>query len=113
MKPVPKPTPAAKLRAAADRKQRKAYDLVYLLVTERDHGACRVCGALYPPLSMHRHHIVYRSAGGPTSLANVLLLCRVCHQDEHEHTIRITGDAHEPDALCVERQYGSRWVRVV
>jgi hypothetical protein len=40
---------------------------------------CRFPGCSQPPAACHPHHIIPRSEGGPTSLANMLLLCTFHH----------------------------------
>ena len=73
---------------------------VYAAVTQRDQRRCRCCGdyasaqALGTLKQAHHHHIVYRSAGGPTSSANLCLLCARCHSDEHQHRLKVEGDAN-------------------
>ena len=47
-------------------------------VTARDRH-CRFPGCHQPPAACHPHHIVPRSLGGPTSLANLLSLCAFHH----------------------------------
>ena len=77
-------------------------------VDERDHRSCRACGRRTNPdhvglLRGHRHHIVYRSAGGPDSTDNLCTLCPVCHSDEHvKRTLEIEGNAD--DALAFWRK---------
>lgn len=73
----------------------------------RDRGICRVCFCQttkaftgHPKLWGQAHHIVYRSAGGPDDLWNLVWVCGACSSDEHEHRISITGTA---DNLKVER----------
>jgi Domain of unknown function (DUF222)/HNH endonuclease len=47
-------------------------------VTARDRR-CRFPGCEQPPAACHPHHIIPRADGGPTSLANLLLLCTFHH----------------------------------
>jgi hypothetical protein len=47
-------------------------------VTARDRH-CRFPGCDQPPAACQPHHVVHRSAGGPTSLVNMLLLCSFHH----------------------------------
>lgn len=49
----------------------------------RDHG-CRFPGCDRPPEWTDAHHIVPRERRGPTTLRNLLLLCRVHHRCVHE-----------------------------
>jgi 5-methylcytosine-specific restriction endonuclease McrA len=87
-----------KRRAKAD--AAKTWQRLCDLVTVRDRGRCRVCHVLTherpdadPRTRAHRHHVVYRSAGGADTLDNVVLLCGQCHDDEHQHRIDISGNA--------------------
>lgn len=69
------------------------------LVDARDHRTCRCCERRTNPddvglLRGHRHHIVYRSAGGLDECRNVVTLCARCHDDEHvKRTLEIDGNA--------------------
>lgn len=69
-------------------------------VDARDKRNCRACGRKSDPEAVgltkrgHRHHIVYRSAGGEDVSANVVTLCFECHNDEHvKSTLQIEGNA--------------------
>lgn len=94
---------AAKAEAATER-------AVYAQVTAADEHRCRVCGVWCTPDATtllgkgHHHHIVYRSAGGPTTVENVCLLCARCHNDEHQHRIAIDGNAHQAPWLTLSRR---------
>lgn len=74
---------------------------VYAAVDLRDKRCCRVCGVKADPTAVgvlqkaHHHHLVYRSAGGPTETSNIALLCAKCHNAEHKHQIVIEGNADE------------------
>ena len=84
-------------KAAVDANWRK----VCALVHARDGRACRCCGKRTNAnavglLRGHRHHIVYRSAGGKDETINIVTLCPTCHDDEHvKRTLRINGNADE------------------
>ena len=81
---------------------RKQRDALRLATWERDGGRCRVC-RIRVRLNgnslmecMHRHHIVYRSAGGPDDLSNLVWICGQCSSDEHDtKKISITGTASD------------------
>lgn len=82
-------------RAAALEKRR-----VHAIVDTRDKRQCRACQKRANPdaiglLRGHRHHIVYRSALGPTVSENLATLCASCHNDEHRHRFQIEGDADD------------------
>ncbi|HEX2027817.1 MAG TPA: DUF222 domain-containing protein [Nitriliruptorales bacterium] len=57
----------------------------------RDRG-CRRCGA--PPAWCQAHHLIHWADGGPTSEANLVLLCRACHRTIHTGgwTVRLHPD---------------------
>ena len=67
----------------------------------RDKRICRACGTRSDPDAMgltkrgHRHHIVYRSAGGKDESSNLVTLCAKCHNAEHRHRLEIRGNADE------------------
>lgn len=52
----------------------------------RDDWMCRACGNRR---TLDPHHVIYRSHGGKDELNNLLILCRRCHDDEHEKRLRI------------------------
>lgn len=86
-------------KAAADAANWKA---VCQIVDARDKRECRACGKKSNPDGVgllnrgHRHHIVYRSAGGQDVSANLVTLCATCHNAEHvKRTLRVDGDADE------------------
>ncbi len=68
-------------RRLASRAQRRALRI-------QDHGVCQFPGCT----STHHldaHHVIAWSAGGPTDLANLILLCRRHHTFVHEGGARI------------------------
>ena len=86
---------AKRQKAAGKRKQSQADKLVYVAVDARDGLRCRIC-LEYAGLDIHRHHLVYRSAGGLTTTANVLSLCPTCHVvGIHGGRLKASGDADE------------------
>ena len=60
----------------------------------RDQG-CRFPGCTAPAHWTDAHHVTYREHGGPTTLDNLVLLCRRHHTAVHEGGWRLTLD---PDA---------------
>jgi hypothetical protein len=50
----------------------------------------------------HCHHVVFRSRGGKTELANEVAVCGTCHALIHAGLLRVTGDARD----------GLRWIPV-
>lgn len=57
----------------------------------RDRG-CRFPGCDRPPEWTDGHHVIHRAHGGKTSVANLVLLCRVHHRRVHEEgwSLRLT-----------------------
>ncbi len=95
------------LPSRVDRAKEKAvkdaanWRLVCKVVDARDGRACRVCGTKTNPdavglLRGHRHHIVYRSAGGKDVSENLVTLCAECHDAEHvKRSLHVEGNADE------------------
>jgi 5-methylcytosine-specific restriction endonuclease McrA len=84
---------AAKKKADAE----AAWIAVCKAVDARDGKACRCCDKRSDPDATglltrgHRHHIIYRSAGGPDESWNLVTLCARCHDAEHRGELRIDG----------------------
>jgi 5-methylcytosine-specific restriction endonuclease McrA len=87
----PKGEPMCLRAAALKRQDELAWRALKARVTKRDLKRCRVC----LKAGADHHHILSRSLGGRDTDANVLLLCRECHQHRHAGLIRITGNAME------------------
>lgn len=68
------------------------------VIDARDGKACRCCDKRSDPEATgllvrgHRHHIVYRSAGGKDESGNLVTLCAECHSAEHHNRLRIEGN---------------------
>ena len=81
-------------KAAAEKVWREVCKAVDL----RDGKVCRCCDKRSDPDATglltrgHRHHIVYRSAGGKDTTDNLLTLCAACHNDEHKSRLQIGGN---------------------
>ncbi|MGE2814173.1 HNH endonuclease signature motif containing protein, partial [Mycobacterium heidelbergense] len=62
-------------------------------VLEHRHRTCAVpgCGATR---GLHAHHLRHWEDGGPTELANLVLVCPYHHRLHHRGIITITGPAH-------------------
>ena len=86
--PQPKPETRVTADMRTKRQAANAHRDVYTAVTMRD-GGCRCCGRAW---GLHRHHLVFRSQGGATTTANVLLLCDSCHHAVHKHRLTICGN---------------------
>jgi 5-methylcytosine-specific restriction endonuclease McrA len=93
-KPRPKVLEKRDLQREAERQKRDAYAAVDL----RDGRRCRCCGQSADPRAMsalqrgHRHHLIFMSRGGQDTLANLVLLCAVCHARVHCRELVIVGD---------------------
>lgn len=85
---LPKPEPHARVKARRQRQQAVADRAVYRAVDARDGQCCRVCG-IYCGASIHRHHVRFRSLGGPTTLENLLSVCQKCHKAIHDKRIQV------------------------
>ncbi len=59
---------------------------------EKIHGSCAKCGFVG---SLHAHHIIPLSKGGPNSKANRMLLCERCHTNQHSHMQKNKVKAHK------------------
>ena len=74
------------------------------VVDQRDGRMCRCCDKWSDPEATglftrgHRHHIIYKSAGGADESWNLLTLCAKCHSDEHRNKLRLTGLSDHVDA---------------
>ena len=69
---------------------------------EHRHRTCAVPGCA-ATRGLHAHHIRHWEAGGPTELANLVLLCPYHHRLHHRGVITITGP---PQDLCVTDSAG-------
>ncbi len=70
---------------------------------------CRFPGCRRPPLMCHAHHVIHWIDHGPTSLANLLLLCGHHHRLVHSGPWQVTLDPaghtefHPPPGATRER----------
>jgi hypothetical protein len=66
----------------SNKRDKKQWEDVKLLVCNLDHWRCRGlnCGAE----TIQPHHIIFRSQGGQDDITNVMLLCPACH-DRADH----------------------------
>jgi 5-methylcytosine-specific restriction endonuclease McrA len=70
----------------------------------RDGWKCRHCNSRGP---LHPHHIIYRSAGGPDELWNVITLCAFCHGEGiHKANLKIVEPADANRAVIMVRRLG-------
>jgi hypothetical protein len=75
---------------------------------------CAFPGCTRPPSMCHAHHIVHWVDGGPTSVANLVLLCGEHHRVVH-HTpwqVRLRPDDGLPEFLPPARRDGHRPGRI-
>lgn len=112
----PEGTSASMEQIEADRIIERNWEHVKRIVAERDKGRCRMCGkrCRYGASNLRErgdpHHIVFQSAGGDDSTANVLLMCREHHDMCHKaRRFWLSGNADDRDELGhgmvkVERQ---------
>ena len=77
-------------KAKRQRSERKSDAAVYRAVHARDGYVCQVCG-IYCGRSIHLHHKIYRSLGGPTTVENLLSVCQKCHAAIHAKRIEVTA----------------------
>lgn len=77
---------------------------IYRLVDERDGHVCRLCAVPISPTAyrlsrrMEHHHLDYRSRGGENTTANLIRICRRCHELIHvKALLRVSGDADARD----------------
>jgi 5-methylcytosine-specific restriction endonuclease McrA len=117
----PKPTTRYQSKAEKAKTVAAQERETWAAVDARDGCCCRVCGTFCSPRAIgtlhapHRHHLVYRSAGGNTTTANLATLCAKCHDAEHRHELRLSGDADARNemgrlaGIKVERVTESGW----
>lgn len=118
---IPKPSQLDRATAAYEKKLAKATEKrrsakqrltdwlrTSAKVRERDGERCRVCRRptkrIGPPSMIGAaHHLAYRSLTDRQThmdVSRIVWLCGQCHDDEHQHRIRITGTS---DDLRIER----------
>jgi len=105
MHPCPKPEPRCLREAAQKRQDALAWAALKRRVTVRDLKRCRVC----LQAGADHHHILARSLGGRNTDANVLLLCRACHQYRHAGLLRITGNAMDQVEVWYDERIRPGW----
>lgn len=80
------------------RTQRLATTAIWKALTARDRH-CRFPGCRRPPIACDAHHIVHWADHGPTSLDNLVLLCRAHHTLLHttDWQVRLNPTDHKPE----------------
>lgn len=111
-------------KTAKDNAEKAAEARCYRLVDKRDGLRCRVTGVLLSlrgglTTKVQRHHIIYRSQGGPHETWNVVTVSKAVHDEIHvTKTLRLLGNADLTDArgkhcgVKVIRQTESGWKTV-
>ncbi|UJS26239.1 3'-5' exonuclease [Thiothrix winogradskyi] len=56
-------------------------------ILKRDGYKCMICGETYKNRGLEVHHIIHLEHGGTHSHANLVTLCVVCHNKQHDYTI--------------------------
>ncbi len=90
------------------RTQRLVTMTIWLALIARDHH-CTFPGCTRPPLMCHAHHIRHWADGGPTSLANLVMLCGHHHRTIHDTPwdVRLNPHDHLPEFLPPPPRHGS------
>ena len=92
---------ASRQRGSGIRPEQRAAVLV------RDGHHCRRCGRSVVDFPAGIHHRFMRSRGGSDNLANLILLCQLCHLDVHHEVADSTADGflcrtgEDPAAVAV------------
>ncbi len=91
------------------RTQRLVTAAIWLALVVRDQH-CAFPGCRRPPVMCHAHHVVHWVDGGPTSLANLVLLCGTHHRIVHgtPWRVRISGPHARPEFLAPGSRTWSR-----
>lgn len=107
-------------KAARKAAEESAWRAVCKAVDARDGKACRCCDKRSDPDATgllergHRHHIVYRSAGGKDETSNLVTLCGNCHEAEHRHRLQIversTDGADGPLSFWRKDEHGTLYL---
>jgi 5-methylcytosine-specific restriction enzyme A len=78
-------------RDQRDIRNARAWQVVRAAVKHRDGDACRVCGGRE---KLGVHHITPLAEGGaPLDPANLVTLCRLCHEREESKSRFLTSDS--------------------
>ncbi|HXG71314.1 MAG TPA: HNH endonuclease signature motif containing protein [Gemmatimonadaceae bacterium] len=94
-----KPRSRAAEKQHASRAKEAAWQRVRRQVLARDNYRCRACGAAE---HIDVHHLKLRSAGGTSTMDNLIALDRICHSEIHAYRLFLVGgDANK--SLRVER----------
>lgn len=75
------------------------------LVEHRDGGHCRIPWCQHTR-GLHIHHLVTWAHGGPTDTANLITVCRHCHDTIHRGDLHVTGHADQPHGLHYHNRSG-------
>jgi hypothetical protein len=69
----------------------KGFYNVKAYVLDRDGYKCRSGRKIQHHPKLHVHHIVFRSQGGTDAPANLITLCKACHEDLHAGLFQLRG----------------------
>jgi 5-methylcytosine-specific restriction endonuclease McrA len=94
-----KPRPSRLNKRAIAATKARQWQELRQRVHKRDAGRCRVCGKA----GYEAHHVEFRSRGGKDEMANLVLVCRQCHQDIHGHVVKLAGNAQTKRGLRIGR----------
>lgn len=93
----------ARRRASKRGKQLRADRQVYAHVDLRDGKVSRLS---HIGGDIHRHHIIYRSRGGKTTLENVLTVTCGEHEAIHAGKLKLSGNANVRGGVEVRNEQG-------
>lgn len=93
----------ARRRASKRSKQLRADRKVYAQVDLRDGQISRIS---HIGGDIHRHHIIYRSRGGKTTLENVITVTDAEHASIHAGKLKLSGNAHVKGGVEVRNEQG-------
>lgn len=109
-------------KSARMAQERRTLQEAHKVVDARDGGRCRVCGRRCSPRALslvdraERHHMVSRRYDNTHTSANLLTLCKGCHDQIHVlGVLHVSGDADLRDVrgdLCgvkIERLERDVW----
>ena len=93
----------ARRRASKRGKQLRADRKVYAQVDLRDGKVSRLS---HLGGDIHRHHIIYRSLGGKTTVENVITVTDAEHASIHAGKLKLSGNAHVRGGVEVRNEQG-------
>ena len=76
-------------------------------VLARDNYTCQHCGGKSKDPRLHVHHLVFRTHNGSDEEANLLTLCKTCHNGVHAETINLIQTGNKKGTLRHATQMNS------